>query len=581
MTESRRSRIAFFAKLFALLVVTTCLCTFTYDYATMHFRRRTPQLPCNITNDLQDVIDHLSKEIDDDVFPAETLQKFDKLLNRYFAINHELDQRNDQNIDVCTSDEGHDDHFYQGRFNFSKCKSDKPIEKLVTVVMNDFNRSNVGLLVRNFRELYPSVPIVFATSNPQQFKGYDVKTVNISSNVSLGNILNDVVKNHVSTKYVLIARDLYDFHWFSSLERSVSVLSNVKGVKVVGGAYRNETDHWRVGCYQMKAKNYFLHFTDGYARSTGDCMVCDHLSSSFVTTKEEITKNPFDERFSKSILYQSWFLNLKIAEKLAVSCPDIMYFQSTTDAVEVQSDKKNFLPLARQWKFDHIRLPDGQVLKYQCAEIDYTCKSSLTKYYATPTCCKLAVGQSLQKWNDFCEKHNIIYETDTGTSLGSLKARGLLPYDIDIDLIYLKRDYPLIKKYGNELGSVGLHPAGHSGWNEKYCQLVEHGFIFELWGENYYTADLYLPKELSLQPTKVYFDGAYLHGAANPGLYGRNRYDENDLKHSQSWSVLKMKNSFAKYKSGGSFLPCENPKHHSCLDKFPADGNIPFFLDLS
>ena len=47
----------------------------------------------------------------------------------------------------------------------------------------------------------------------------------------------------------------------------------------------------------------------------------------------------------------------------------------------------------------------------------------------------------LERFQDFCEKHNLHYTLDFGTILGSLRHQGFIPWDDDIDVAMLRSDY--------------------------------------------------------------------------------------------------------------------------------------------
>ena len=78
------------------------------------------------------------------------------------------------------------------------------------------------------------------------------------------------------------------------------------------------------------------------------------------------------------------------------------------------------------------------------------------------------------------------------------------------------------------------------------------------------------------KPCKANRRGRWINTVASPGWYARGRYGREVLKHSQSWIKLGLKSSWVEYKPG-TFKPCNKPKHHSCLDNMPGNGNIPYF----
>ena len=111
--------------------------------------------------------------------------------------------------------------------------------------------------------------------------------------------------------------------------------------------------------------------------------------------------------------------------------------------------------------------------------------------------------------------------------------------------------------------------------------IVFGGFNIEVYGTGWpsMSNSVYLPQELRNHDTftKANVGGNWIDTKFSPGLYARNRYGREILKHSQSWRKVGLQHSYADY-DPGSFEPCENPMHHACLQSFPGDGNIPFMV---
>ena len=78
-------------------------------------------------------------------------------------------------------------------------------------------------------------------------------------------------------------------------------------------------------------------------------------------------------------------------------------------------------------------------------------------------------------------------------------------------------------------------------------------------------------------PTRIMIGGAWLRSRPNPGVYARNHYGANYLKHAESY-VFTETNNPHEWKADG-WRRCRRPLNHACLDKYPVDGNLLFNID--
>ena len=179
------------------------------------------------------------------------------------------------------------------------------------------------------------------------------------------------------------------------------------------------------------------------------------------------------------------------------------------------------------------------------------------------------------------EEHNITLELDTGSVLGGVKCNGLLPWDLDGDLILLSSAVAIFgkKETVEHFQRNGLTLTQFSLAKRGYFKINFNSFYIEVWGMWDVTNTQYLPPELNKHATftKANIRGKWIDTAFSPGLFARNWYGKEILKHSQSWIKVGLRHSFSDYVAG-SFAPCKRPKHHSCLQLFPGDGSIPFLV---
>ena len=158
-----------------------------------------------------------------------------------------------------------------------------------------------------------------------------------------------------------------------------------------------------------------------------------------------------------------------------------------------------------------------------------------------------------------------------------MKFASVIPWETDADIIFLSSNYSGLEKVKSKFQQEGFHISGDTrtygccdstgrikgGWFNVRTTRWRLEIFGRPWLE---THDVVASGQV---PTRVPFDGEWLIGHRNPGLYARNRYGPGCLQHAEwkrGWSFY----------NAGRFKKCPIKGHSACLDQFPADGNMQF-----
>ncbi|XP_068219696.1 uncharacterized protein [Palaemon carinicauda] len=481
----------------------------------------------------------------------------------------------------------HSSHYGQTRMQPEKCSYVPDFSNVLTIFLpaSSWTPNVTNFVIEQIRRYY-DVPIIAAvsiTDEPEIDRNFsDLHVEKVAKGFKEGKFMNELIKK-ITTPFVLIATSLSHFNNQSSLERLVRVLDELQSVKVVGGAARDLDGHWIHGCLQQRMANYEARYSMGYYYSKYECMYCDDLLTPFVTTTSFLHKVRFTEDLTGNALYRDWFAKVLVDGHLTMVCPDVMFYVSNHPNIT----EKQWLKMAKHWNLEKIISYDGNEYKFECSSVGITCKNPLTtiQSFLLPPCCRAMMEKYLGYLTDYGKKNNLAHELQLGSALGALKMDGYLPWDFDMDLIFECQDYEKWLKSAKFLKPVHCNPTVSR--KNIYITVRCPNFFLELYCHDFnVTSQQFLPEEYQHIPTTIKYSGKDVIVSANPGLHTRNRMGLDSLKHAAHWRTLKV-SKIGKAKGGydrpGIWNPCKKSKHHSCLDRYPGDGNLPFkdpFLQL-
>lgn len=472
--------------------------------------------------------------------------------------------------------------FYSEGWALINCTNAKPLRSVVSVLVNTVaypkqDEGHIETVLKGITETYPTVQVYLATGSDSVMKtarNYQNVNVVVIDKAHVAKGWNALVRK-ASTPYVLIARDVFHFTWLTQLERQIRVVSQLPYVEVAGGSYRNFSGHWKAGCVQTTMKNYAIKYQEGYLHSKNECMFCDYLQGPFVT-KKSLFK--LDTTLPNEVVFEDWFSSVVQEGSLAMSCPDAMYFTTDYWSYSKRNNRNVWTPLAKKWELNRVLLPGGVKHSFSCEDIGVTCKANSE---LLPLCCLQEYADALAFFQKFAEAHNFSFELDSGSTLGGVKFKGLVPWDLDGDFIISTSGFGILGK-GETVDYFQKNGYTFAKYEDKkgYVRLFFKKFYIEIWRMGDVTNKRYLPPELQRQKTftKANINGYWINTAFSPGFFSRNRYGREILKHSQSWIKQRLSSSWSEYNPEG-FKFCKKPERHACIHNYPYDGDIPFMVN--
>lgn len=461
----------------------------------------------------------------------------------------------------------------------TNCSYGYPISDIVSILLPaaswEFNR--VKFVVEQIRESY-FIPIYIISwdkklSNLTELSMVfvDIYTNDVAESVALNNVISKI-----QTPQTLVLHSIDNFSKLDSpIERLVRILDENEAVSVAGGAYRDQHGYWEHGCLQATMSNYRLKYTHGYEHSKDGCMFCDDVLGPFLTWTQVLKDVPFTNSLDGVSMYRDWFLNLQNNRGLSVMCPDVMFFLKSSPKLV----RHNWLQIATIWSLQTIKTHEHEIFSFTCDDVGIHCRNLMqtVSSFLLPPCCLEKAFQEFEYLQTCAEELGLTFGLQAGTQLGFLKLGRILPWDFDTDGIYLKSEQPIWESEGWKCikrKGCSVKKENTGGYFTIHCSVTTIDFGCR--NPIAFTGNL--PAEYESVNTRMVVGGRTWTVMGNPGLYCRNYYGQDYLKHAIHWRYEASKTDSGN-QAVGTFKPCKMPGHHACLDKFPGDGSLPFLQD--
>ena len=463
------------------------------------------------------------------------------------------------------------------------CTNARPFPDVLSILLNGFDYvtdDEILVILREVYTSYPKLTVHMAVHKTLALPGelkLSVKQHELAESATADIIWNTLAEK-ATTDFVLVGRRIERFLWQANveLERLVRVVSQL-GVDAVGGAFRTPDGHWSLGCQQTQLAHYRIKYVDGYYRSSKSCAFCDYIPSPFVSRLSTLRAVRFNMT-SPDVVFHDYFLRLKKLRKLAVSCPDVMFFMQGDNMSEA-SRHKQWKQMAQVHAINVVHFADGKQLSFSCDEAKTLCKRR--KGISVPVCCLNVLRKQIQDTFEICEKLGIFCRVNCGTALGAIKFKGVLPWEVDADISYTPSKDVNFWQRKDEFTKRGYkfskyYPSKCRVFNQKSPACRKFAI-----GTRYWHVDMWdnTPRSITdwlrghnLKPTKVQMGDRWVNSLTNPGLYARNEFSFEVLRHVEHTFVTGLRNP--SLMRGGQYTKCAVPGFHGCLDQTDADGNI-------
>ncbi|XP_046851605.1 uncharacterized protein LOC124444945 isoform X1 [Xenia sp. Carnegie-2017] len=484
--------------------------------------------------------------------------------------------------------------FFRKGFATLNCSQFISLHKLVTLIFDDLHLSYMNStthehVLRGVHQHFPSLKVIFITRNKP--RGIDkikshVQVMNVEKDWKLGKIWTKALAR-VTTKYVLIGRNLAKFDDDVNLKRLIRILSHNPDVAITSGAYRQRNGYWDSGCEQLRLRNFTLTLQGGYFMSSWDCVVCDYTPGPWMARKKDVR---LDKKLHFGV-FRDMFMRLKEEKKIVVSCPDVMFNVETLK----QDQDAWYLDFVKKHDIKKIVESSGLVRCQLSCSPRFGCKRGVAhrqgsscsrqRGMAVPPCDLENLADAIKTVMNECEKAGLFCELQEGTLLGAVKLNKLLPWERDADITFQTANYTALKALAPTFQAAGFSVTPYDGsiWccvdgrkaGGKIVMDVDRWKI-ELYGQHLMESEILVSR--GEKPTKVNFAGEMITVMKNPGLFARNRYGSMLYRHQEHWIDLGAKSGWHFY-NPNKFEECEKQGHSGCLNQYNTDGNLQFDIN--
>lgn len=379
-----------------------------------------------------------------------------------------------------------------------------------------------------------------------------VKVVRVTSSTPSSVKWSRLLKN-VTTKYVLVGRNVISYSPFSDLQRLIRVFRLTPYVSFIGGATRSERGNWKVACYQSRLEMFSFTVQEGYSSSTSECMYCDAVGGPFLAMSASFKDVPLDTRLPVDVFFSDWFMRMQDSGGLGLACPDVLFFTSEGQH-HLWENHESWAAISKKWGLTDIHLPENTAHHFTCLAAGLDCSSPKQQHLAVPPCCLARLGSTLSEVITILEAAHVKVHVADGTVVDGVKG-GLQPWVGDIHLA-VKNTTQDINQTMVTLQSHGFKVETDWGSGEYRVSAFSHKIVI-----HFRPVDLMLdlPPSQSQVSTRILIGGSWIPAPSNPGLYARGFLGPGSLLHRLQ---------------GHAWPPCPMPGHHACLDRLPVEGTV-------